>query len=147
MVGVEAVERRGIPMPLIARDRVVAVDIDAAELVADRAAAADCLRARQDVVVVGVERFEHGGAAVPLIARQAAVAIGVEVVEPLLAIVIGVAIRAAEEFRSTNRAVAVAIEAPEHFGIAVPFFPAQAAVVIVVEAGEPGLGPVVVARD
>ena len=65
-IGVEPVEGGRVPVPLIARDETVAVDVDVAELVARVPFGADGFRARQHAVTVGVERIEDRGAAVPL---------------------------------------------------------------------------------
>src|SRR5687767_9069540 len=107
------------PVPLGARQRAVAVEVEILELIpgVEALLAADHFEAAQDAVAVGVEAVELGGAAMPFGALDAAVVVPVHVVELRIAHIF---YAFTEELLHANRVVAVGVDAAEGLEIEMP---------------------------
>ena len=127
-------------MPFVPGNGAVAVNVQARKLVSwtGDALLAGHLETAEPAVTIPIEPREGIIAAMPFVALYAAVSVDVEVIERVPAVVIHVR---AQELRAVQRVIAIPIRPQKCLAVVVPFVRGDAAIAVVVETGEPTVGP------
>src|SRR4029078_12928465 len=127
------------PLPLVARQSTIAVDVQSRERIGRlRGLAANDLRAREHAVAVSVQPGKRLTAAVPLGPGYVPVTVRIEVVEPIVTVVVC----RAQELAQADETVTVGVHARECLCIVVPLLAREPAIAIAIETAKPRLGPV-----